>query len=105
MTLLFDRWTPLLEPVLARSGAMKPFVPAADVLATEKDVTVHLDVPGFTQDDLDIELHDDVLTVRGSRTAPELKNDEDTKTWARFERGFGRFERTLRVPAGLDPES
>jgi HSP20 family protein len=45
----------------------------------------------------------DTLTVRGERPYPYASNDGATVH--RIERGFGRFERALRVPAGLDPDA
>jgi len=83
------------------------FVPPADVLVTEDGVTVYMDVPGLTKDELDIELENEVLTVRGERRPPYSTEDggRGDRTWRRIERGFGRFERSLRVPRGLDPEA
>jgi HSP20 family protein len=88
---------------------IRPFVPAADVLVTDEDVTVHMDVPGLSADNLEIELENDVLTIRGERPvpyAPQTNGNGGTAwQWQHVERSFGRFERTLRVPAGLDPEA
>jgi len=84
------------------------FVPPADVLVTDDGVTVYMDVPGLSADDLEIELENDVLTVRGARRPPfstERDGNGDGNVRRRIERGFGRFERSLRVPRGLDPEA
>ena len=93
---LFNR---LLSPGAVRSG----FVPAADVLVTDDEVTVHMDVPGLSAETLEIELENDVLTVRGERAYPYAAGEQ--QAWQRVERGFGRFERSLRVPYGLDPDA
>ena len=112
MTMLMERFGPLFElqrdfnRLLAPGGA--GFVPAADVLAGEEEVVVHMDVPGLKAEDLEIELQNDVLTVRGARPYPyadEGDGSEGTYAWQLIERGFGRFERVLRVPAGLDPDA
>ena len=92
-----------LNRLLTPAGRAAAFFPAADVLVTDEDVTVHMDVPGLTAETLEIELQDDVLTVRGERTLPYA--GEQTGAWQRLERGFGRFERVLRVPRGLDPDA
>jgi HSP20 family protein len=79
------------------------FVPPADVLVDEEGVTVYMDVPGLAADALDIELVNDILTIRGERPFPyENRGDAAIR---RIERGFGRFERSLRVPAGLNPDT
>ena len=113
MTLLFEPFAPLFEPsrgmdrLFAPSGtAIRSFVPTADVVVTDDDVTVTMDVPGLKADDLSIELEGDVLTVRGERTSPHTTGkDDEGRVWQRLERGFGEFERVLRVPKGLDPDA
>jgi HSP20 family molecular chaperone IbpA len=63
MTLLFEPFAPLFE--LSRQVAgdgVRSFVPAADVVVTDDDVTVVMDVPGLKADDVTIELREDVLT-------------------------------------------
>lgn len=114
MALLFEPFSPLFELTRAvdrqlagGNGRMVPsFIPAADVVVTDDDVTVHMDVPGLRTDNVEIELVDDVLTVRGERTLPAMLTDEQQEkgAWQRIERGFGKFERTLRVPEGLDAD-
>lgn len=108
MTLLFpEPFAPLfgLSREVGRRGApgaaLRSFVPAADVIATEDAVTVFMDVPGLTVDDVTIELQDDHLTVTGERAMPA---DGEDAVWQQVERGFGAFRRVLRVPHGLDPE-
>jgi HSP20 family protein len=65
---------------------------------------VYMDVPGLNADTLEIELENDVLTVRGERPFPYATEDGD-RSVRRIERRFGKFERSLRVPRGLDPDS
>ena len=91
-----------VERLLPRSAYTGGFLPLADVIVTDDDVTVMMDLPGLDADDLQIELQDDMLTVRGKRDFPH-GSDGDGRTWQRIERGFGEFARTLQVPRGLDP--
>jgi HSP20 family protein len=78
-------------------------VPApADVLVDEEGVTVYMDVPGVPRDHLDIELENDTLTVRGERPYPY---GDGMATTRRIERSFGPFERSLRGPRGLHPDT
>ena len=86
-------------------GALRSFLPPADVTVTDDHVTVIMDVPGLKASELDIELLGDRLNVRGERLFPHEGESEGRPGWRRFERGFGRFERILRVPEGLDPEA
>ena len=77
------------------------FLPPADVMVSDGDVILTMDLPGLTADDLEIELVDGYLSVRGERKRPEVA--EGTR-WAHMERGFGRFERRIALPQGVDPD-
>src|SRR3954471_6604276 len=82
---------------------MAQFMPPADLLVDDEGVSVYMDVPGIRGEDLDIELENDILSIRGDRPFPyEGRGDAAIR---RIERGFGRFERSLRVPPGRDPDT
>ncbi|MDX6707985.1 MAG: hypothetical protein QOK16_2961 [Solirubrobacteraceae bacterium] len=98
----FAPWMRDLSRFMNTPGAASAFLPPADVIVSDSGVTVYMDVPGLKAEDLDIELENDMLTVRGERRPP-WENLEDCT--ARIERSFGAFERTLRVTSGLDPEA
>src|SRR3954469_15732559 len=79
------------------------FMPPADLLVDDEGVSVYMDVPGIRGEDLDIELENDILSIRGERPFPyEGRGDAAIRS---IERGFGRFERSLRVPQGLNPDA
>jgi HSP20 family protein len=113
MKLLFEPFAPLfelsreLDRYLAPNGTLlRSFMPPADVRVTDNEVTVTMDVPGLTADDVSIELDGNALTVSGERTFPEpAEGDGDRRAWQRLERRAGKFERVLRVPEGLDPDA
>jgi len=103
MSALVEPTTPWLRDInrfVDRETRVDRFVPPADVLLDDDGVTVHMDVPGIPRDGLDVELVNDIVTVRGERPYP-YGDDASVK---RVERGFGAFERTLRVTDGLDPD-
>jgi HSP20 family protein len=111
MTMLFEPFAPLFElsrelnRFASSDTPFRSFIPAADTIVTDDEVTIVMDVPGFSTDDLNIELVDDVLTIRGERSFPyETGEDDGKRVWQRLERGFGKFERVLRVPKGLDAD-
>src|SRR4051812_38124342 len=95
MTLVFDPFAPLFT----RSSA---FAAPADVIVGENDLLLTMDLPGLTADDLEIELLDGYLSVRGERRRPEVG---EGKSFVHTERPFGRFERRIKLPDGVDPES
>ncbi len=110
MTMFMERFAPLfeLQRDFNRYVGTAAYVPAADVLVSEDEVLVHMDVPGLSADDVEVELENDVLTVRGDRAYPyatESNGADGGYAWQLVERGFGKFERVLRVPTGLDPDA
>jgi HSP20 family protein len=78
------------------------FLPPADVAVSEGDLLLTIDLPGLTSDDLDIELVDDYLYLRGERRRPQLS---EGTFWAHTERAFGRFERRIQLPKGVDADN
>lgn len=107
MQMLMEPFAPWQRDVfrhLARS-APSGFFPPADVLVSDTDVTVHLDLPGMRAEEIEIELDNDVVSIRGERRFPYADDESSATTWRRIERPFGAFERSLRVPRGLDPDA
>ena len=104
MTMFLEPFAPLFELSRQFAGEPRTFVPAADVVVTDDDVTVVMDLPGLKAEDVSIELREDVLTVKGERAFP-YESDGERRGWLRVERGFGKFERVLRVPGGLDADA
>jgi HSP20 family protein len=94
-------WLRDLNRVVTNDNRVAPFVPPADVIVDEDAVTVYMDIPGLSGEQLDVELENEVLTVRGERPFPYAANGQ--AEIRRVERAFGRFERSLRVVSGLDP--
>jgi len=112
MAMLMEPFSSLLDSpsrrLLSADDSIRPFVPSADLAVTDDEVTVLMDLPGFKSDDLELELSDEVLTVRGERRYPFAEQDADgaeDRAFYRFERGYGRFERILHVPKGLDRDA
>jgi HSP20 family protein len=103
MTVLIEAFPPWLRDVnrfVSSDTQVSQFVPPADVLVTDDGVTVYMDIPGVAADAVEVELENDVLTVRGERPYPYAEDGAEVR---RVERAFGRFERSLRVVRGLDP--
>jgi HSP20 family protein len=100
---LFNSLFDLTRDGMLFGNAARAFVPPADLIVTDEVVTVTMDLPGLNVDSLEIELAGEVLTVRGERAYPQL--DREVTKWYSFERGYGKFERILQVPKGLDPDA
>ncbi|WDE11743.1 Hsp20/alpha crystallin family protein [Thalassomonas haliotis] len=66
-----------------------------DVSGSEKEYEVSIDLPGLTEDDIQIELNGNTLTVKGQK---EEKSESKDKQYYRVERSIGSFQRTLSLP-------
>jgi HSP20 family protein len=70
-----------------------------DIVETDENIVVKADLPGIDTKDLDIEVHDRVLTLKGSRKEEHTEKDEHRH---RTERRFGSFCRSLRLPDDVE---
>lgn len=77
------------------------FQPSVDVIDEGKHVRVTAELPGLGKDDVEVTVHDGVLTLRGEKRS-EQQSDEDG--CYRLERYFGHFQRVLPLPPDVDPE-
>lgn len=77
------------------------FAPAFEVKETSDAFILKADLPGVNEADLDISVHNNVLTVSGSRQAEERKEGE---SYALYERQFGSFTRSFSLPDIADGE-
>jgi len=73
--------------------------PPVNVWEDQEKLYVEAELPGLNQDNLEILVEGDQLTVRGER-----KPATDEGRWHRQERAFGRFQRTLTLPVAVDAD-
>ena len=77
------------------------FSPAFEVKETNDAFVLKADLPGVAEADLDIAVHNNVLSISGSRAAEERKEGE---SYAVYERQFGSFSRSFSLPDMADGE-
>lgn len=82
-------------PVLSE----KMWIPAMDVEETKDSVLVKADLPGLKKEEIDINVHEGVLTIKGEKKKEEERKD---KGFIRSERYYGSFYRELSLPASVD---
>jgi len=78
------------------------FVPAVDIYEDEHNITLKMEVPGVKQDDLDIRVENNTLTVRGER---KFEKEEKEENFHRVERRYGSFSRSFTLPNSVDTDS
>jgi HSP20 family protein len=74
-------------------------LPAADVYETEKELVVELDVPGYEEKELALEVTDHMLTITGERG---IEKEAKEKNFYLHERLEKHFERRFTLPAEVD---
>jgi len=84
---------------LTTSGS---FIPAVDVYEDEHKVVLKLEVPGVKQEDLDVQVENMTLTVRGQRS---FEKEEKEENFQRIERRYGSFSRSFTLPNTIDTEN
>lgn len=77
------------------------FAPRFEVKETADAFVIRADVPGVRDADLDISLHEGVLSITGSRAGEEKKEGE---AYYVYERQFGSFSRSFALPEVADAE-
>lgn len=95
MTQLQNRFDRLFEAV---GGREESWLPAVDVFDTQDAVVLKAELAGMDPNDIQIEVEDNVLTIKGERKFEE-KIDEER--YYRVERRFGSFQRSLALPQGV----
>lgn len=82
------------------SGEKQPdFRPSWDVTENEDSYELHVELPGMKQDDVQIEVVDDSLVIRGEK---HVERTDENKKYHRVERSTGTFERMIRFPTQVD---
>ena len=84
------------NPVTAQN-----WLPASDVHETEDHIKIHMDLPGLTNENLDIQFTgNNTLTVRGERKFEEVEKAK----YHRVERSYGSFTRSYVLPTNVETD-
>ncbi len=99
MTQVQNQFNRLVDQVW--SGRQESWLPAVDVFDTKDSVVLKAELAGMDPDEIQIEVEDNVLTIKGERKFEETVDEE---RYYRVERRFGSFQRNLALPQGVKPE-
>ena len=83
-------------------GAVRAWAPPVDLMETDEEYLLHIDLPGVSPDRTDLCLDGNVLTVRGERHAGQGANEV---RYHRQERPFGQFMRSFTLPTAVDRDA
>lgn len=84
-------------PLLARGGAAWPSI---EVSESDREFRVIAEVPGLTEKDIELTVDEGLLTLRGER-----RSETEDKERGYSERFYGRFERHIALPAGVQEDA
>lgn len=85
-------------PFSGFGGGMATGWPSIEVKDEDREVVVTAEVPGMTEDDVELLLDNGMLTIRG-----EKKGERDERGYS--ERWYGRFERQVPLPSSVDEKN
>ncbi len=92
---------PLSRPLRSLSLAPSAWAPTMDIFEKDGSLVVKAELPGVKKEDIDINLEEGDLVVRGERKAESEVKEED---YYRVERSFGSFYRRIPLPFEVKPE-
>jgi len=79
--------------------------PRVDIAEEEGMITVTAELPGVSENDIDVALRDDQLTIKGEkRSEHQEKGESEGHVLHKTERSYGAFQRTLTLPYRVEPE-
>jgi HSP20 family protein len=95
---LTNRLTRMFEgssfPAPANGGA---WAPAVSVEETENELILTAELPGMKPEDVDVQIENNILTIRGQKQE-ERKEDDEGRRYHLWERSWGSFERSFTLP-------
>src|SRR5215212_8301996 len=92
----------LFNTLFEDSSVAQRWVPSMDLVESDDHFLLKADLPGLAEEDVNIEVRDNALTISGERKAEHEKRE---RGWYRVERAFGSFSRSLSLPEGVDADA
>jgi HSP20 family protein len=87
----------------ARTGGNLMRAPETDVVETEREILVHVEMPGLKRDNIEVDVENNVLTIRGEKR--EERTEGNPGRYHLAERRYGTFARSFVLPRDVDPEN
>jgi len=99
---VFDDFTRGFPSLTSFGHTGSSLMPSIDVTETDKEIEITAELPGLEEKDVQINVADNVLTIRGEKKA---EKEEKDKNYRLIERSYGSFERSLELPAGVNADA
>ena len=96
-------WPSLYEPLRTVGTKLAEWLTPASEASADKDAYhIAIELPGVAEDDIDLSVHDAVVTVKGEK---RTSREESGDTWYFSERQYGAFSRSFRLPPDADADT
>ena len=103
---LQDQLNRLFDETFSRGRSaeseMGTWAPAVDIYETEQELVLKADLPEVNQQEIDIRIENNMLTIRGER---KFHNEVSQDNYLRVERAYGPFSRSFSLPNTLNTEA
>jgi len=96
---LGQRWPE--NPISFRADTDSLAMPSIDVRESATDIVVEAELPGMSEDDIDVTLSNGTLTIKGEKKSEREEKEDD---YHLTERSYGQFQRSFRVPDAVDED-
>ena len=101
-----DRMNKLFEQTISRSRADEgiaatTWTPSVDIYETPETIVMKAELPGLGREDIDIQIRDNTLTLRGER---RFAKDVHEENYLRIERAYGSFQRSFTLPTTIQQD-
>ena len=83
-------------------SALTSWAPAVDIYETPNELVVKADLPDVNEEDIDVRVENNLLTIRGERKFDKSVSEEN---FLRVERTYGSFSRSFSLPNTVNPEA
>jgi HSP20 family protein len=104
---LWEEMDDLFENFIGESGCPATsgqIVPNADVSETDEAIEVKTDLPGIKPNEIDIEVHENILTIRGRHSEKKEEKKGNGRKYHRVERRSGSFSRSVWLPTAVQED-
>jgi HSP20 family protein len=91
-------WWPSLR---SRGGLSELIRPAVDIYEEKDDIVVKAELPGMTKDDIEVDISDTHLTLKGEKKKEEKIEEKD---FFACERSYGAFHRSVELPKDVQAD-
>jgi HSP20 family protein len=90
-----------INRLFSEPAATRPWAPPVDIIETENELVLKADIPDVDLKDIDIQIEQGTLTLKGERKFEKADKDQG---YHRVERAYGQFVRCFSLPDTVDPD-